>query len=166
MRLGYSPGPSLTHTLLCEPSRALARPWSPSRECGGHASPSSRLPPTVTPFMQRRPLPRTSPSGRPPPTEMPDCPAGCAPARLASGLRPQLLTVSGPPTWKPAGQSLALGTVHAPFSDTVLISLSSPSPGRGDSRHLPLDAPVWGLGSGEWGGLCSLLSAAGRHIRL
>lgn len=161
---GLLPGPlpnthSPVRTLSCpreavEPIPGMRRPRLPS----------SRLPPTVTPFMQRRPLPRTSPSGRPPPTEMPDCPAGCAPPRLASGLSSSLC--QDPRHGNLQDRASALGTVHAPFSDTVLISLSSPSPGRGDSRHLPLDAPVWGLGSGEWGGLCSLLSAAGRHIRL
>ena len=40
-------------------------------------------------------------------------------------------------------------SVHVPFSDTVFISLLSPSPGRGDTRCSPLEARIWDLGNVE-----------------
>lgn len=58
---GLLPGPLPNTHSLCEPSRALARPWSPSRECGGHACPppASLLPSppscSAVPFLARAP---------------------------------------------------------------------------------------------------------------
>lgn len=162
---GLLPGPlPNTHS----PVRTLSCPREAVEPIPGMRRPRLALlpPPSHRHPLHAAPSPSSHEPLRPSPSDgNARLPRGLRPA--PPGLRPQLLTVSGPLTWKPAGQSLALGTVHAPFSDTVLISLSSPSTERGDSRHLPLDAPVWGLGSGEWGGgLCSLLSAARRHIRL
>lgn len=50
----------------------------------------------------------------------------------------------------PAGAiSRTTRSVHVPFSETIFISLLSPSPGRGDTRCSPLDARIWDLGNAE-----------------
>lgn len=110
---GLLPGPlpnthSPVRTLSCpreavEPIPGMRRPRLPS----------SRLPPTVTPFMQR-PSPSSHEPLRPSPSDgNARLPRGLRPA--PPGLRPQLLTVSGPLTWKPAGQSLRPGDRARPL---------------------------------------------------
>lgn len=131
---GLLPGPlpnthSPVRTLSCppeavEPILGMRRPRLPS----------SRLPPTVTPFMQRRPLPRTSPSGRPPPTEMPDC-------RLPRGLRP------APPGLRP--QASAPHCVRTPDMETCR---TEPRPGDrarpllGHRPYFPVESFPWERG--------------------
>lgn len=161
---GLLPGPlpnthSPVRTLSCpreavEPIPGMRRPRLALLPPPSHRHPLHAAP---VPFLARAPqavpLRRKCPTA-PRAAPRPAWPQASAPHCVRT---PDMETCrTEPPPWGPC----------TPPSRTVLISLSSPSPGRGDSRHLPLDAPVWGLGSGEWGGLCSLLSAAGRHIRL
>lgn len=112
MRLGYSPGPSLTHTLS-------ANPLVPSRGRGAHPGNAAATPALLPPPSHRHPLHAArSPSSHEPLRPSPSdgnarLPRGLRPA--PPGLRPQLLTVSGPPTWKPAGQSLRPGDRARPL---------------------------------------------------
>lgn len=110
---GLLPGPlPNTHS----PVRTLSCPREAVEPIPGMRWPRLAL---LSPPSHRHPLHAApSPSSHEPLRPSPSdgnarLPRGLRPA--PPGLRPQLLTVSGPPTWKPAGQSLRPGDRARPL---------------------------------------------------